>query len=255
MGEELPEIPGRDTILFSSWVFVAASLLLLAEFVLIYLGAAQELYYESEAKVAWATPHVVSILGVLEAVGWALGFVALIDWLVWHAFDAWGKDRGALWAAALKLVASVFFCVQPASQPGDPRSAVLVKGLGCAWSNFAGICFFHAGNVADALRVPLPDGLAHANWPSLGMYVYVSATWLLVAADALAYFDFKGSPYGAPAAPKIGRRQLELICPLQMAGASLLAVGSLIYVAWARRGRAPAAAGDRDAPLLGAVQA
>ena len=153
MGEELPEIPGRDTILFSSWVFVAASLLLLAEFVLIYLGAAQELYYESEAKVAWATPHVVSILGVLEAVGWALGFVALIDWLVWHAFDAWGKSRGALWAAVLKLVASVFFCIQPASQLGDPKSAVLVKGLGCAWSNFAGICFFHAGNVADALRV------------------------------------------------------------------------------------------------------
>ena len=65
----VPEIPGRATILASSWTFVAASLLLLTEFVLLYLNAAQPLYYGKAAKVTWATPHLVSIFGVLEATG------------------------------------------------------------------------------------------------------------------------------------------------------------------------------------------
>ena len=47
----------------------AASLLLLTEFVLLYLNAAQPLYYGKAAKVTWATPHLVSIFGVLEATG------------------------------------------------------------------------------------------------------------------------------------------------------------------------------------------
>ena len=71
-----------------------------------------------------------------------------------------------------------------------------------------------------------------------GRYVYASATWLLVVADALAYFN-PAAPWVPPAAPKVTALQLKYICPLQMAGASLLFVGSVIYVAWALAGKAP----------------
>lgn len=188
MGDER-KIPGRQTILLSSWLFIVASFLLLTEFVLIYLNAGQKLYYDgSPPLVSWATPHIVSIFGVLEAIGWAIGFLLLIEWLVWYAFDAWGKDRVALWAAMLKLLASAFFCIQPASQLGDPNSTMLVPGLGVPWSNFVGICLFHSGNLMDSMRMPLERTalLSWGNMPTLGMYVYVSATWLLVVADALA---------------------------------------------------------------------
>lgn len=50
------------------------------------------------------------------------------------------------------------------------------------------------------------------------------------------YFNFKGTPWGAPASPRIASASLQYICPLQMAGASLLAVGSFIYAGWAHAG-------------------
>lgn len=250
--DEAPAIPGRATIELSSWIFVLASLSLLAEFVLLYLGAAQPLYYKAEPKVSWATARRVSILGVLEAVCWFVGFGLLIDWIVFHTFDVFGKSRSALTGAILKLIASAFFCVQPASQLGDPRNEFLVVGLGVPWSNFVGICLFHSGNCVDAWRMAgLFDSAAptaHGNWPAIGTWIYTCATSLLLGADALAYFA--PAPYNPPSTPAVSSSQLKLICPLQIAGASLLAIASVLYVAWARGGGRASAPPRLDRTLL-----
>ena len=42
-----------------------------------------------------------------------LGFVLLIDWLVFSTFPVWGFNRRALTGAIIKLIAACFFNVQP----------------------------------------------------------------------------------------------------------------------------------------------
>ena len=67
-------IPGRTKILASSVVFVFASIFLLLEFTSIHYGwpAAQD------DLRTW------NMYGVLEGVGWVVGFVLLIDWIVFE---------------------------------------------------------------------------------------------------------------------------------------------------------------------------
>ena len=52
-------------------------------------------------------------LGVLEAVGWFVGFALLIDWFVSYIFPVAGVNRRALAGATIKLIASVLFLLQP----------------------------------------------------------------------------------------------------------------------------------------------
>jgi hypothetical protein len=95
-----PYVPGRTVILASSIVFVIASLLLLIEFVLIQ-------------QAADAT--TINVFGALEGIGWVAGFALLLDWQVSYLFPLVGVSRRALLGCVLKLVAAVFFNVQPFS--------------------------------------------------------------------------------------------------------------------------------------------
>jgi len=211
-----PYVPGRTVILASSIVFVIASLLLLIEFVLIQ-------------QAADAT--TINVFGALEGIGWVAGFALLLDWQVSYLFPLVGVSRRALLGCVLKLVAAVFFNVQPFSWlvAGDSSSCSLT-GVGVPWSNFVGIWFFHSGNTIDALGMASGLGFKQANLPSVGMWVFWSATWLLVVADTASWLSMP-----TPLAPGVetGMSPTGVISPLQIAGASLLAVGSVMYTAWA----------------------
>jgi hypothetical protein len=118
------------------------------------------------------------------------------------------------------------------------RRALLVcgslTGVGVPWSNFVGIWFFHSGNTIDALGMASGLGFKQANLPSVGMWVFWSATWLLVVADTASWLSMP-----TPLAPGVetGMSPTGVISPLQIAGASLLAVGSVMYTAWVRARR------------------
>ena len=131
----IPTIPGRPTILAASWIFIAASIILLTEFYCIH------------AKPP-AAATTINTLGWLEGIGWLVGFALLIDWLVFSIFPVAGGNRRALMGATLKLIASCLFCVQPISALISPN--YVIPGLGAPWSNFVGIIFFHSGNVLDS---------------------------------------------------------------------------------------------------------
>lgn len=223
-------IPGRNEVLLSSVVFVIASLLLLFEFTSIGYGwpAAQD------DLVTW------NWFGVWSCVGWFVGFALLIDWLVFSTFPVWGFDRVALIGAILKLIASVLFCIQPMSYIFSGELYTPYGQLGTPWSNFAGICFFHAGNMINAVgMLPLINLKAPllANFPPLAMIVFASATWFLVIADGIYYFGLGGSAAGEAgqyAGPgfDISKGATDFVSPGQVTGATLLLVGSLMYTAW-----------------------
>ena len=159
-------VPGRGVVLAASWIFVISSALLLLEFVL--------LNYVNSSLPGWAA--LVNWSGMLEGIGWFLGFALLVDWIVFSTFPAWGPSRRALAGATLKLIASVLFSIQPFSALTSPGYGV--PGLGVPWSNFAGILFFHMGNSIDAIGMwtlfDLRAPFAWSNWPILGMYADTS---------------------------------------------------------------------------------
>jgi len=216
----MPDIPGRVKVLASSWVFIVASIFLLAEFILIH---------HADPSIP-AVASLIDWFGLLEGIGWILGFSLLIDWIVFSTFPVWGFSRRALLGATLKLIASAFFTVQPWGHLTSPGYGM--PTLGPSWSNFVGICFFHLGNCIDAVGMfALFDSsqpFAHGNWPVLGMWVYCAATWFLITADAIFWLSLP-VPYGpALVAPS------DFVGPGQVIGATLLLVGSVIYTAWAQ---------------------
>jgi len=244
----IPTIPGRPTILAASWIFIAASIILLTEFYCIHA--------KPPAALTTITP-----LGWLEGIGWLVGFALLIDWLVFSIFPVAGGNRRALMGATLKLIASCFFCVQPISALTGPT---YVQGMGAPWSNFVGILFFHSGNVLDSFGM-LCEGmfdfskpLSWANMPVWGMWTYQCATWFLVIADSLDFFSIpqpngpglicqppSSPPFPPPLPPHPSPPPPALPLPVpsscgdvafvgagQKTGAFLLLVGSLIYTAW-----------------------
>ena len=87
-------IPGRSLILTSSVVFVAASLFLILEFIALYAGPNQRFYDQPPAR--WATDNLINISGAISCVLWLVGFVLLIDWIVFSTFKVWGASRRAL---------------------------------------------------------------------------------------------------------------------------------------------------------------
>eukprot|EP01051_Picozoa_sp_SAG22_P008398 SAG22_NODE_637_length_8315_cov_16.174416_3_plen_155_part_00 len=104
--------------------------------------------------------------------------------------------------------------------------------FGFGWSNFLGICLFHTGNVFSVCFMLMPSsGLfdyskkgSHGNLPVWGMIVYLMATTFLVTANALAYFADQKVIADAYGLGWIG----TALC--QYAGASLLLLGSFIYL-------------------------
>jgi len=147
-----PTIPGQATILASSWVFTLSSVFLFLEFLFLYEGPAQGLYYNSTGtatSASWVTTPLINWCGAISCVGWFVGFALLIDWIVFHTFPVFGPSRRALTGAILKLIAAAFFNVQPWSQIIDDKYGL--PEVGVPWSNFVGIVFFHAGNCIDAV--------------------------------------------------------------------------------------------------------
>jgi len=216
-------IPGRNEVLLSSLVFVAASLLLLLEFTSIGYGW----------PVASSSVRAWNWLGALSCVGWFVGFGLLIDWIVFSTFPAWGFDRQALLGAVLKLIASVLFCVQPMSYlAGWLASSSGEECGGAPWSNFVGICFFHAGNMINAvgmLKLINRPVLTLANAPPFGMLIFASATWFLVVADGIYYFSL-----APPCGPGVDvGSSADFVSPGQVIGAMLLLLGSVVYTVWA----------------------
>jgi len=231
-------VPGRTTILVSSWVFIFASIFLLAEFLAI------------NKKVS---PNACNWLGTISDAGWFLGFALLVDWLVFHIFPAYGASRRALTGATLKLIASCFFLVQPLAGLIAPTYGAAAGAIGVPWSNFVGIMFFHSGNCVDAVGMAFSfdrtKPLAWANWPALGMFIYVSATWLLVFANGIFLFGVIPAPWGPQFDLGNGPQYVEA---LQYGGASLLLAGSVVYTAWAADAvdaNAKTAPGTMTAPL------
>ena len=74
----LPCLPPLQKVLLSSIVFIFASIFLTAEFVVLYYGAGQAIYYGG-SPAAWASTALCAYLGAANTVLWVLGFVLLID--------------------------------------------------------------------------------------------------------------------------------------------------------------------------------
>lgn len=69
----------------------------------------------------------------------AQGFILLLYWSLYEIPIGFAGTFGTF----LKLLASVFFNIQPAS------GLIEMEELGVPWSNFVGICLFHTGNVVS----------------------------------------------------------------------------------------------------------
>ena len=154
-----PAVPGREKQLLSAIIFDISSILLLLEFLALHCTA-----YSNQSQCKWATPDFINWTGALEGVGWVVGFVLLIDWLVFDTFSVWGPSRRGLAGATLKLIASCFFCVQPFSSIewnqrghiyGEPIPTAWAYGV--PWSNFVGIICAASGR---SNRMPPPPSAA-----------------------------------------------------------------------------------------------
>eukprot|EP00041_Stephanoeca_diplocostata_P013260 m.232246 g.232246 ORF g.232246 m.232246 type:complete len:231 (+) comp19272_c0_seq8:298-990(+) len=197
------EIPGRACMWLLSWVFVGASVGLTAEFIVIH------------QKTPPQDPQLANFLGSLEAILWLQGFILLMYWSLYEVPFQFSSCLGTL----LKLLASVFFNLQPGS-------GLLNEELGPLKFNFVGICLFHTGNLVSCYAM---QGLfdkkrpyAESNLPVYGMWIYTLATTFLVTADGIDNY--------IPHEPSV---QNFVKCG-QIFGAVLLGVGSLIYAYWSR---------------------
>jgi len=240
-------VPGRGTIIVSSVLFIIAALTLWLEFIVLYLGPAQMIYYGNE-PAPWAMGNLVNILGAISCVGWVIGFWVLIDWMVVYTFPAWGVSRRGLLGAVIKIIASTLFNIQPWSALMAPTYGL--PGVGVPWSNFAGICFFHVGNILDSIgMIPLFNKaapLSVGNLPVLGMWTFMMATWFLTIAGGIGYFSTP-EPWG----PGMTFGSIALyVVPMQIFGSFLLLVGSLEYMYWSLfHGRASGYNQMKDNPM------
>jgi len=212
-------IPFRMQQVLLNWVFIVASIALILDFAsLQHLVRAPRPDYFAE---------LCNWFGILSCFCWFLGFVLLTHWL--HSV---GATRMGLVGCYLKLVASVFFNLQPLT--GTMNDPLLGGPAGLWWSNFTGILLFHAGNIVscfDFARNTPPGAdtsrgwFFHGNLPVTGMWVFQLATWFLVACNFLA------CRWGGD-----GESVLPLTHPAvyvcQFAGSGLLLVGSVIYTVW-----------------------
>eukprot|EP00039_Didymoeca_costata_P029323 m.24180 g.24180 ORF g.24180 m.24180 type:complete len:227 (-) comp7583_c0_seq1:2076-2756(-) len=199
-------VPGRKCMWLISLIFVFASTFLTTEFILLHQALnGGPTYYQNGT--------LINFFGTLEAILWLQGFMLLLYWAVYEIpFSGLGVT-----AVILKLLASCFFNIQPAS------GLLLGVDVGVTWSNFVGICLFHSGNLISTYDMrkmfDASNFWGHGNLPVLGMWVYTLATTLLITADGLDYYKMDFPNY---------------IAFGQISGAVLLGVGSLIYCQWSR---------------------
>ena len=83
-----------------------------------------------------ANAGLVNGVILVSCVAWTYGFLLLLQWTLSLPGPL---DTVGLTGGALKLLASVLFCVQP-------FSGLLEQGWGVSWSNLAGVSLFHIGN-------------------------------------------------------------------------------------------------------------
>lgn len=218
-------IPFRLQQVLISYIFIIASIALLLDF------AALQSLVRNIAFEGMTTrfDKLCNWFGVISCVNWFAGFALLAHWL--HGV---GATRMGLLGCYMKLVASVFFNLQPAT--GTMNDPMLGGSAGLWWSNLTGILFFHGGNLVSCLDFYLhtPPGaskesgwLHHGNLPVTGMWVYQAATWFLVASNFLAC-TFDGAYTWAPLLPIASSP--VFVC--QFMGGFLLLAGSLVYGFW-----------------------
>jgi hypothetical protein len=211
------KVPHQAQQIVISWIFILASITLFLDFVSL------------QCLVRGDTSTFVLLnnwFGTVSCVNWFLGFVVLVHWL-----KRIGAPQLGLTGAVLKLVASVFFNLQPMT-----GSAGIAGGAGWWWSNLVGILFFHIGNLVSCIdfRLHRPPGadpskglLYHGNLPITGMWIYQLATWLLVCSNLLAC-NWGGA---VPSAPWVATDHgVVMVC--QYAGALLLLLGSVFFCVW-----------------------
>lgn len=224
----VPVLPGRNKVLAASSIFVCSSVLLLLEFT--------SLHCQWPFGYSYSFGNEVDALGVVSDLGWFFGFALIIDWLVFSFFPVYGASRRALIGATLKLTASLFFCVGPFSDLAGYLHSFTGTPLehygGVPWSNFVGVLFFHVGNLIDALcsgkAIRWRAFFSLQNVPPLAHVVYMAATWLLLVASTIDYIGTE-EPWG----PGVDVGGADKFVPYgQIAGASLLLVGSLMFVCW-----------------------
>jgi len=215
-------IPHRVQQVLISWIFIIASVTLLLDFFSLQVllrGLAG-----GEAPGMFA--ELCNWFGVVSCIHWLGGFILLAHWL--HSV---GATRLGLLGCYCKLVASVFFNLQPMT--GTMGLAALGGGAGLWWSNATGITFFHVGNLISCYDfwANTPPGADkakawtfHGNLPILGMWTYQVATWFLVAANYLS-----ASPLGSTSLLPT-TNWLVYVC--QVLGAGFLLLGSIVYAVW-----------------------
>jgi len=220
-------IPFRMQQVLLNWMFIVASLALILDF-----ASLQDLVREPPANPGFFA-ELMNWFGVLSCILWFWGFVVLVHWL--HSV---GATPLGLLGAYMKLVASVFFNVQPMSGTmNDPLLAGGYSrggGAGIWWSNLTGILFFHVGNCISCLDFYMntPPGadkkkgwLYHGNLPIFGMWTYQMATWFLVGSNFMACsFPTDWAPLVKIPEPPV------YIC--QFVGGFGLLAGSLIFTVW-----------------------
>lgn len=216
-------IPHRMQQVLLNWVFMGASVALLLDF-----AALQDLVHTEKGQRPDHFAELCNWFGVVSCIGWFVGFVLLAHWL--HSV---GATRLALVGCYLKLVAAIFFNIQPMT--GTMNDPAYNYGAGVWWSNLTGIILFHSGNVVSCIDFFLqpPPGadkkkgwLYHGNLPVTGMWIYQLATWFLVASNAMAC-TFNGAE-GYPLVP-VGKWPV-ILC--QMAGGGGLLIGAIVFTIW-----------------------
>lgn len=133
-------LPGLDQQVLISWVFIQASVFLLAGFIFLQWG----IQYPDSYFAQW--PNVGNMTFMVSCIGWFFGFVLLMHWTVYAIGDT---SSAGFFGTLLKLVAAVFFNMQPISAMWQEDAAGIMAAsqskfepglsFGLDWTNFCGI--------------------------------------------------------------------------------------------------------------------
>jgi hypothetical protein len=227
--EKAKQVPFQAQQVLISWVFIGASIALLLDFI-----ALQTMLRCFKVECSSAAKFFIGLdnwFGTVSCVWWLTGFVILQHWLARLPATVGGQ-----FACALKLVASVFFNMQPMTGIAGTR-----QNAGLAWSNLMGICLFHLGNVLscyDFYAYPPPGSnkegswwFEHGNLPITGMWIYQFATWFLVIANA-STCDWSSSLPSSHSSTQWIETDNSSVIFCQCTGAILLLLGSIVYGIW-----------------------
>ena len=207
-------IPNQLEMHLLSHVFLWASITLFAGFALLHYPA----FPHADGTPSGVSVDYWNVAFHWSCLLWLLGFVMLTHWILTLPGPL---DKAGLAGCLLKVVAAIFFNV-------NPLSALLgyAGNYGVNWSNLTGIIFFHVGNCVSvySMRGQLEWNRVFA--PStlhvVGMWIYLLATTFLVPADALAYQSLVLQKTVNQDFVKFG----------QLFGSAMLILGSLVYTHW-----------------------